>query len=225
MKTLVSLVAIAALALAACGDEESNNDANGNSNNTAANNTAANNTTANNTTPNSSTNAGNSGNAPVCDPDFSEANACGGDPVGTWNVAGACVGDVEVPECPAAVVTVETRDVSGTLVVTDANWTYDVSGTIVYSANIPTVCVAAVGGDCAAVATALEAECSDPGDGSCDCTAEEAVEIASSGGYTLEDGNRAVIDNGDEWIFCIEGDGITLRDSNAADSATYVGSR
>jgi len=111
------------------------------------------------------------------------------------------------------------------LVVTDTDWTYDVSGALEFSANIPASCVMDAGGDCDALAMAVEAECTDPGDGSCDCTAEESVSIASSGTYTVEDGNRAVIDNGEEWLFCVEGDGISLRDSNADGSPTFVGSR
>jgi hypothetical protein len=216
----------------ACGDDDSTgsnnaNNTSNNANNTAnnTNNTTSNNTTnnttnnsTNNTTNNSTNNATNNTNgnvAPACNPAFAEADACGGDPVGTWTIVDACddynVAATVQALCPTATVGEIEGTITGTLTVTATNWDYAASGTLSTTIMIPGVCAAQAQG-CAGVQTLLgqigTATCT--GNASCECDVSVDIANGSTGTYTVS-GGVATVDGAEEWYFCSEDGGMSLR--------------
>ncbi|MBA2664230.1 MAG: hypothetical protein H0U74_18200, partial [Bradymonadaceae bacterium] len=179
----------------------------------------------NNTTGNNDNNTTGTGE---CKPDFGQADACGGNVVGTWSLEDACSQvDLEgllKQACPLA--TVESMEIttSGTLVVTAAHYARNVTAVINAVVLIPNLC-AQVAGGCqgieAAVAARLQnatATCTPNNDG-CSCDLELVEDGEEAGAYTLVDGVITVAD-GSTFYYCVEGANLSLREFGTNDDAS-----
>ncbi len=237
------LIGLTTAMLAGCGTEEGSNNTTANNttannttpaNNTTANNTTpANNTTANNTTPANNTTANNTtptnnGTPLTCTGDFGAAQACGGDPKGSWTVTEGCTNfDYEAQiqgACASMVVDDAVVTLAGTLTVDAATFAQDVNGTISLTMNTPDKCGV---GNCSFVqsglgAVATTATCVDAGAG-CDCTASIDFASASDGAYTTA-GGVATLGSGETYYYCASGGTMLLREfgTNADDAQPSV---
>src|SRR4029079_1100914 len=105
--------------------------------------------------------------------DCSDYSACGGNPVGEWTIADACIDGAPEPEfenCPDATAAIDDVVVHGTIDIQDdgsSATTIDTSATIVIT--VPMSCLQ--GGTCQDLAQAAGVPCSDHGD-DCDCISD-----------------------------------------------------
>lgn len=150
------------------------------------------------------------GGAAYCAP----FEACGGDPVGSWDFVGACFLPETLEACPD--ITVEGEGtVAGTLVLSessravDATTSYEVRLQIPMSCIANTTCAQAYAGFGANVGAVVDA--TEEGEV---CTIEitqPAHRGQVSTGITLEE-TQFVDEDSDETAFCREGDQLRLRE-------------
>lgn len=211
-----------------------NDEANGETNNTANNSTnnATNNST-NNSTNNATNNATNGGTTDaVCQPDFGEADACGGDVSGSWTLQEVCT-DFDPAQalndlgCTGAEF--EVFEVSGTgeLVVSESNFARDLTYTVNGEGTIPGFCTLLSGG-CQGMGEDVEAffgdeaevdvvcEDSEGGQGpqaDCDCTIDGTYTQSASGTYSTDGGVITVSETETQYYYCADSssNSLTLR--------------
>lgn len=151
-----------------------------------------------------------------------ELNACGGDVVGTWDVAGVCI-EVPVEEtlmrCPGARVARRSGRARGRvsfgerLAVRRAEWSVEVQ-TI-----IPAVCAAFVGG-CDGIQAGLrllarDSTCQASMAGDCDCVARQSGAINDADGYSTSGGQIVSATLTRRWDYCVGDGALRYRDANA----------
>jgi hypothetical protein len=149
--------------------------------------------------------------------------ACGGDPVGTWNVAGVCTDRTfENPlaeNCPESTYSVS-LDMNGTIDVrSDGTYSTDTSTVIVSSFSLPSSCLEANQiTSCDQIVTALtsdgqQASCSGDADSSCRCTVTNEDPSSATGTWSAN-GSELTINDGsgaDVSTFCVEGSTLKIQ--------------
>ena len=153
-----------------------------------------------------------------CQEDFGEADACGGDPIGSWSFAEVCT-DYDIAAAFSAICTgveVEKMDITGTgtLVITDANFARDTELDIDGEILVPAQCSF---GNCDGVETTIEstlngveATCVEvgggpgPQPGDCECELVGTIEESSSGSYTTDDGVIEVENHPTDYYYCVD---------------------
>lgn len=154
------------------------------------------------------------------------ASPCGGDPIGSWTLATACLArDVGILGiCTPGTIT-DNSTVSGSLTFDGSLLTREVKFNISLDLHIPPACtgdgtvacstlpsgmtprVAAIGG---------EIVCSDDGSRGCDCTLTAQVSDVSIKSYVI-DGSEVVTDPGlsseRRWAYCVADGVLTARES------------
>lgn len=171
----------------------------------------------------------------TCDPAFGQADACGGDPVGTWTYVAGCADVVDAFDdlqqaCPGAQITPTARTTGGTLTFLAAGtFTRSVQDTVAADFVIPPQCV--IGG-CGTIETVIEtgggqATCTASG-GGCNCTASVVVNTNDSGSYATANGQITATPNGGQagaYHYCVEGSVLRYHGvpgNPHADNASYV---
>jgi hypothetical protein len=144
--------------------------------------------------------------------------ACGGDVVGTWDVAGGCVEvDIEmgIMRCPGAMVTSRTGRARGRVIFGSDGIARRVADSEVEIAIfIPALCAMFV--SCETIESMLamsvtEASCTTEATGDCNCTGRQITHIDNTDAYTIE-GNE-IVGTTRRWEYCIAGDSLSYRDS------------
>jgi hypothetical protein len=183
---------------------------------------------------NSSESAGGEGGAgPAC----STVPACGGDPVGTWQVTAGCFEFPAPTQCPGSLGpyagdagvtafngpwlfgTPRGRVLSGNLTFRP-DGTYDVGLDVAFSgvAHFPPLCFQAYAlpVSCDTLASALSARngwstCAPASDGGCDCQYAGGPGPEASTGKWVRLGNGSIqTDGGDEFEFCVDGNRMDI---------------
>lgn len=152
----------------------------------------------------------------ACSATFGEAEACGGDPSGSWILDEVCT-ESDLAEmlqqiCATAEVGNVVFDAEGSLVVADGVFTRTTTVEAYVEAVIPVSCTFGI--DCDIIATGIEAgiegvtaTCTENGQ-NCDCILDGVLVDESSGTY-ITDGGILTVD-GDEYYYCSEGDDLLL---------------
>ncbi len=149
---------------------------------------------------------------------------CGGDVVGTWDLAGGCFEvDVEsaISSCPGAMVTRREGRGRGRVVFgADGRAHRVASSEVEVDVFIPALCASVV--SCATIESAMtayatEASCTPTAAGACDCTARLLTTIDDRDGYTVEGDEIVSATLGRRWEYCIEGDSLCYRDVSATE--------
>lgn len=157
-----------------------------------------------------------------CNPTFGAAEACGGSPVGTWEIDNVCT-DVDLTEQISsfcAGTTVSRLDVrtSGTVVYTETTYSTDVSGFAEVDLTVPTsLCTL---GGCDFLASQIEsnlgdaqATCAPGAAGACDCTVRLTLSVVESGTYVANSASGVITyDNGDTVHYCIDNGALIQRE-------------
>ena len=162
-----------------------------------------------------------------CQEDFGAADACGGNPEGSWNLTDSCTDfDLEgalTQFCPQAAVSSFEYQSTGTLVVLDGIFARTTEAELSAEISFPINCAIPVGG-CDGVAAFLEGAydgadvtCTTVplagggvgGGGNCECILDAELSETSSGSYTTNDGIATV--NGDQdYYYCVDPSGSAL---------------
>jgi hypothetical protein len=155
-----------------------------------------------------------------------QVQPCGGDVVGDWTIAGACVDpdaitndDIESVKTLCPTLTYKTSyKASGSASFTSTNYIYDIQQTVTAIIDVPASCLKNFNLTCADVDMLLEQQvgsgadaptvnCS--GSGGCTCILSAPANIAESGTYTT-DGNSLYTtptgsDAAEATPFCVDG--------------------
>ena len=119
----------------------------------------------------------------LCNPSFSEANACGGDIVGIWTYSEGCIDRASLgmvsAACQTATLSNELQVTTGTLTVTaNRNYTRQFTDLFTVDINVPSACVSFVG-SCTGIEDTIrfvepraDIDCPSNGRGGCDCKLE-----------------------------------------------------
>jgi hypothetical protein len=148
-------------------------------------------------------------------------SACGGDVVGTWDVAGVCV---ELPigttlqACPTARSTVAVHKARGR-VVFDGTIAHRVAQSQVeVDVFVPSLCASFVGG-CAALGQLLQmkapdSNCVTDANGDCECAARQYTMIDDADGYTIANNEIVSATLHKHWAYCIQSAQLTYQDTS-----------
>ena len=162
------------------------------------------------------------GNVP--DVSCEDFTACGGDPVGTWTIAGACIdtGDDENPfeDCPEGEFGVDVT-ATGTLEITgdEFEWNLTVEGSAVFT--LPAVCLERMtmgtAIECSVLTDDDDAVCTGTYATGCSCSVPvEPTTQVTTGTYVV-DGNTIVAtedgedEAGDPSEFCVRGNQMRMK--------------
>ncbi len=151
------------------------------------------------------------------DPALCESfSPCGGDPIGSWSLAGFCIvdNDVSFDECPGA--TVDNNDSrSGSVQLnSDNSYQVDVTNNSQFTISVPGNCLTEAN-DCSSVGQEDESlVCSGDPASSCTCTSEDITVDMTTGTWAVSDNTITLTneDGTDTLEFCVEGNTLTLRD-------------
>jgi hypothetical protein len=151
-----------------------------------------------------------------CDP----LVACGGDVVGTWDVAGGCV-EVPIPEqlmeCPGAEVNVTTHRARGRVTFGATTSTRTAQSEIVVEVFVPGLCASFVGG-CPGIESMIQAmnpdaRCvTDDAGGHCNCAVRNFNLIDDTDGYSIDTDTIVSATLGKRWDYCIAGADMRYED-------------
>lgn len=157
-----------------------------------------------------------------CNPNFGAAEACGGSPVGSWEIDNVCT-DVDIEGqiaafCAGTTVTRLDIRTSGTVVYTETTYSTDLSGFAEVDLTVPSSLCTILG--CEAIAGQIEsnlpdsqATCASGAEGACDCTARLTLSVVESGTYVLNSESGLITyDNGDTYHYCVENGVLTQRE-------------
>jgi hypothetical protein len=150
-------------------------------------------------------------------------SACGGDPVGTWQIAGACIsgntGDNPFGDsCPDAVVGIDVS-ATGSLDITSTRYTWNLSVGGTAHVTVPPDCVQTLGGeqatDCSAFA-GDKATCTGSLTKGCDCaTPIDPSTENSTGTYTIQGNSIIGTDDGGQpgnpTDFCVQNNQLKIQ--------------
>ncbi len=221
MKFLIGKLAIvcALSMLVACGDDGGSN--NGAGNNSSTNN-GGNNSTPNNSSPNNSASGELTVSGDTCE--GVEFSACGGELVGTWAIADGCVTPLELPyysDC-AADVEMVVSTMGGVSFADDGSFTVDESAQFFLdgeaNATVPKACLDE-GETCAD--NSIDDEGTEAGE-VCELNYGHDEWIGSDGTYTTDGNALTMVENGTEFEFCVDGDTLTLKRTNAQYQETII---
>lgn len=136
-------------------------------------------------------------------------NACGGDPVATWTIAGSCtLGDQTIEECPEATFDDSGIEQDGTVTInSDGTYSTSVTTTGTVQFTFPLSCLG--GATCDQLEGAVEGvTCTDTGE-ACDCTQTLNETDNETGTYVASGSTVTFTPDGggtpDELEFCVEG--------------------
>jgi|GEM_PF-3721095 len=119
----------------------------------------------------------------LCNPSFSEAQACGGDIVGIWTYSEGCIDRASLgmvsAACQTATLSNELQVTTGTLTVTaNQNYTREFTDLFTVDISVPSACVSFVG-SCTGIEDTIrfvepraDIDCPSNGRGGCDCKLE-----------------------------------------------------
>jgi hypothetical protein len=146
-----------------------------------------------------------------------DSAACGGDPVGEWEIAGACIDaelDFASDDCPGATGSISGFQFAGSITFADdGTGTNNVMSDITIRANFPGECL--MGASCEALEGALRGDDEDmnavscSGSSSCSCTARLVSDEATAFTWSTS-GNTITID-GQSSDYCVQGDTAVVR--------------
>ena len=148
--------------------------------------------------------------------DCSDFTACGGNPVGDWTFVDACFDaelDPDVDNCPEATAAIENLAIEGTATVESGGTfatDFTITGDVVLT--VPDSCLNGL--TCAQLSAAANADCSDNGDGGCDCTDTLEDNTQESGSWEVDGNNFVTTTAGqdpEEAPFCVQGDVLKLQ--------------
>lgn len=143
---------------------------------------------------------------------------CGGDAVGDWTIATACIPDFafQAPEeCPTATASVSNLSLPGTVSINaDGSYLLTTEGmSMDLTIHIPRSCI----GDltCTDLATYMEADCADASDGDgCDCASQQSGEPDTETGTWTSEGTTVTLTNADGEVetvdYCADSDEMWL---------------
>jgi hypothetical protein len=178
-----------------------------------------------------------------------QVQPCGGDVVGNWTIAGACVdpdaitnSDVESVKDLCPTLTYKTSyQASGSASFTATSYTFDVQETVTATIDVPASCLTPFGLSCADLDGILQGEvgggadgptisCS--GSGGCTCILSAPANLEESGTYTT-DGNKLYTTpagggTGEVRPYCVDGSTlhvIEMNDDNSGIVADIVGKK
>ena len=138
------------------------------------------------------------------------AATCGGDVVGTWDVAGGCF-DLPVPaelmRCPGAAVTGATGRARGRVAFTATTATRWSQWETEAEVSIPALC-AAVAGGCGAVQALVrmaipDSACVTAAGGACQCAVRQTGSLNDVDTYTVAAGQIVSTHSAKRWNYCI----------------------
>lgn len=161
---------------------------------------------------------------PTCNPTFGAGDACGGDPVGTWNYTAACVDPIVFATaqqlCPFITSVQLSNTATGTLTLNeDLSFSRTATATFIYDVFVPAVCAQQIGG-CPGVAGYIEsnitatrrtANCSTQRNSDCNCTVLVEQVSNDSGTYTVDSANGIIVANALEYYYCVSGDDMLYK--------------
>jgi hypothetical protein len=178
-----------------------------------------------------------------------QVQPCGGDIVGNWTIAGACVDpdaitneDVESVKDLCPTLTYKTSyQASGSASFTAANYTFDINQTVTATIDVPQSCLTAFSLTCTDLdgilqsmvgggADAPTVSCS--GSNGCTCILSAPADITESGTYTT-DGNMLYTTpagggTGEVSPYCVDGSTlhvIQMNDDNSGVLSDIVGTK
>jgi hypothetical protein len=164
--------------------------------------------------------ADSGGTGPACDPALG-ANACGGDPKGTWDYHSACSNDSAfntsgvTQACPNATFGNAVYAASGTLTINnDGTFTRNVNTMATGTFSVPQSCAQPFGGCSGLASTLMQAApgytftCTTNANQGCDCTVSHPVVTNDNGNYTVN--NNIITASGTQYYFC-SNNGLTYR--------------
>lgn len=150
-----------------------------------------------------------------CDPLI----ACGGDELGTWDVAGGCI-EVPVPmelmRCPGAAVTRREGRARGRVTFEDGVADRTAQFEVELEVFVPELCAGFVGG-CEVIASrfaavAPDSACVTEAEGDCRCAARQTGVIDDGDAYAIESDQIVSTTSGKRWDYCVEGTLLRYRD-------------
>lgn len=157
-------------------------------------------------------------------------SACGGDPVGTWDVESMCfedlsafsIGAIDEPACSDFLRSIDARPMGSLELRGDGTGTQQVSLQIDFEVTFTRDCIGALGGMASdAQCSALEGEFTSQSElafagcqlrnGGCDCVLTSTVmQLASMGSFEVR--GSQLVDGGSATDFCVRSDRLTLRE-------------
>ena len=172
----------------------------------------------------------------TCNADFSTADACAGNPVGTWTLQTACgrlgvLANIESTCSELEVLSESVTSVNGSIVLrSDSTYTESFTITGEVDFTIAATCLPSEVMTCAQLGQRLTesfneetmAQCTDS-PGGCRCSLDAALTRQSSGQYSV-DGASFQVGDGLVYAYCAENDTLTLRSfqDSAAVTPTLV---
>jgi len=179
---------------------------------------------------------GSSNQSGICSGTYS---ACGGDPTGTWNIAGMCTensvtsilnGDYrsQASSC-GDIVKSASLTMTGTMTYSSGTITYNTNTVVTSNLLLSSTCISDLAGStvtvsaslCSALQTSMNSSdgmsgtCSLSGS-NCGCSLTQSISDSSSDTYTVS-GSTITEGGGDSYDFCASGKSMSER----ADSSTY----
>lgn len=166
----------------------------------------------------------------TCRPGFGAADACGGDPTGTWNYRNGCATESAFAEltamCTGVEVMNEARTTQGTLVMqANGSFTLDVNTLASGNLTVPSTCALMAGG-CAGIEALIEGSGPDTmatctGIAACECAVNARVRDTESGTWTQSGGVvTTVTTEARQHHVCVEGNVLRYRDVPTGGEAT-----
>lgn len=141
---------------------------------------------------------------------------CGGDAVGDWTIATACIPDFNFTapeECPTATAAVSNLALPGTVSINaDGTYLLTTEGmSMDLTLHIPASCIEGL--TCADLGTYMEADCVDATDG-CDCTSQQSGEGDTETGTWVAADTTVTLTNADGEVetvdYCADSDEMWL---------------
>jgi len=179
---------------------------------------------------------GSSNQSGICSGTYS---ACGGDPTGTWNIAGMCTENSvasilneeygsQASSC-GDIVKSASLTMTGTATYSSGTITYSTNTVVTSTLSLLSTCISALAGStvtvsasvCSALQTSMNKSdgmsgtCSLSGS-NCSCSLTQSVSDSSSDTYTVS-GSTITEGGGDSYDFCVSGNSMSER----SDSSTY----
>jgi hypothetical protein len=150
--------------------------------------------------------------------DCSAFTACGGDPVGSWNILGVCLGpDPDfIPGCDGETATTNVST-TGTVTVTASNYMTSVTSSGTINLTVPGSCLPTGVTSCEQL-NGADQTCTGNVASSCACTGTVDSTDMEEGTYTTSGGMLTLMPTGgtpETLEYCVQGNTFRVRDGDS----------
>lgn len=150
--------------------------------------------------------------------------ACGGDVLGTWDVAGGCFEyppPAELSKCPGATLTA-VGQARGRVTFNGVIAARQAQSEVTTTLFVPAICATFVGG-CGAIEMVVAAsfpgaKCAANAKKDCECAARFTFDIDDGDLYAIEDDAIVSTSSGKRWEYCVSGQSLRYRDVSPSGS-------